>query len=226
MSGYYFIPGEFEQLIAKAEAMYGEISPEQLKRAVGVIEDFLNVFQRVFAVRVDLRFPQMVSADAPDMPTCFPRADAKAITRFFASLESQLLAEHRRKGKLGLPAPFGYIWVKEQDESGFPHYHLTLFFNKDDYAHLGGYINPSANNMAARIRKAWCSALQLPPSTYQALVHFPDNGEYWFTCRDAKLQNKNYCDFILRVAYFFKLHSKVPGERNFGCSQSIGYNYI
>lgn len=212
---------KFDQLLAEANAKYGEISSVQLKRAIEVIDDFLRVFPRVFAIRVDLHFPQMVSVDAPDMPTCFPRADAKAITRFFASLEGQLLAEHRRKGKQGTPAPFGYIWVKEQDASDFPHYHLILLFNKDDYAFLGSYASSDANNMVGRIRKAWCSALQLSPSAYQALVHFPAN-QYWLTRVDATLDNENYYAFLLRIAYFFKLHSKLLSTRSFSCSQAIG----
>jgi hypothetical protein len=215
------MPDKFEQLLAEANAKYGEISSVQLKRAIEVIDDFLSIFPRVFAMRVDLHFPQMVSVDAPDMPTCFPRADAKAITRFFASLESQLLAEHRRKGKQGTPAPFGYIWVKEHDASDFPHYHLILLFNKDDYAFLGSYANSDANNMAARIRKAWCSALQLSPSAYQALVHFPAN-QYWLTRVDATLDNENHYAFLLRIAYFFKFYSKVTDKRKFTCSQPIG----
>lgn len=220
---HYFIPGEFEQLLARAETMYGEISSTQMKVAIDVIEDFVSVYPRVFTVRVDLRFPQMVSSDAPDMLICLPKTDAKVITRFFASLESQLLAAHHRKGKQGVPAPFGYIWVKEQDASDFPHYHLILLFNKDDYAHLGDYTRQGANNMATRIRKAWCSALGLAFPFYQALAHFPDNCEYCIARRDAKFHNENYYAFLLRMAYLFKLRTKVPGRRNFDHSRPIGH---
>ena len=217
MNSYYF-----EQLLAKAEALYGEISSTQLKAAIDIVEDFLSVFPRVFAVRVDLRFPLMISADAPDMPTCFPSADPKAITRLFASLGSQLLAEHRRKGKLGIPAPFGYIWVKEQDGSGFPHYHLVLFFNKDVYAYLGNYTDFRMVNMATRIQKAWCSALRLPFPEHARLVHFPERGVYWLGRDSATMVSETYRGFLLRIAYLFKWHTKVPGERNFGRSLPIG----
>ncbi|HDO1314112.1 inovirus Gp2 family protein [Aeromonas veronii] len=222
MSNHYLNPGEFEQLLAKVEGLYGEVSLTQLKTAIDVIEDFLSVFSRVFAVRVDLHFPQMVSADAPDMPTCFPRTDPKAITRFFASLSSQLLVEHHRKGKRGTPAPFGYIWVREQNASDFPHYHLVLLFNKDDYAYLGNYSDFEMVNMAIRIQKAWCSALRLPFPEHARLVHFPDGGAYWLGRQTATMDCVAYREFLLRTAYLFKLHSKVSGERNFGRSLPIG----
>lgn len=225
-SGYRVVSGDIGSLFAEAEKMYGEISSEQLNVAVDVVTDFLSKYPRVCAMRVDLHFPQMTLADDPDVPTCFPRTEPKAITRFFESLKSQLLAVHRNKGKPGSPDPFGYIWVKEQVVSAYPHYHVVLLFNKDVYAYLGNYADTEAVNMAKRIRKAWCSALKLSFPDYAHVVHFPENGVYWLERHSATMNCVEYRGFLLRIAYLFKLHSKVPGGRNFGRSLPIGKSGI
>ncbi|MGN4979539.1 inovirus Gp2 family protein [Aeromonas sp. 95A] len=224
--GYYLIGNELDNLRVVAEAKYGEISFGQLKTSVEVIANFLHRYPRVFAVRVDLRFPHIPVMDDPDMPTGFPPEveEEKVITRFIASLKSQIQAARHRKGKAGKSFFLGFIWVKEQVTSQYPHYHVVLLFNRDDYGHLGDYSNLDGDNMAARIRKAWCSALRLAYPDYASLVHFPDDAEYRFDHRDAVLHNEMFYKFLERIAYLFKLRSKVRGERNFGHSQLIGNN--
>jgi hypothetical protein len=226
INGCCVVSDDIGNLLAEAEKMYGEISSEQFNLAVGVVTDFLSKYPRVCAMRVDLHFPQMTLADDPDVPTCFPRTEPKAITRFFESLKSQLLAVHRSKGKLGSPDPFGYIWVKEQVVSANPHYHVVLLFNKDVYAYLGNYADTEAVNMAKRMRKAWCSALKLSFPDYAHVVHFPENSVYWLERHSATMNCVEYRGFLLRIAYLFKLHSKVPGGRNFGRSLPIGKSGI
>ncbi len=221
INGCRVVSGDIGSVLAEAEKMYGEVSSEQFNRAVDVVTDFLSKYPRVCAMRVDLHFPQMTLTDDPDVPTCFPRAEPKAITRFFESLKSQLLAAHRSKGKPGSPDPFDYILVKEQAVSASPHYHVVLLFNKDVYAYLGNYADVEAVNMVTRIRKAWCSALKLPFPDYAHVVHFPDSCVYWLERHAATMGNVDYRRFLLRIAYLFKLHSKLPGERNFGCSLPV-----
>ncbi|MGL4204932.1 MAG: inovirus Gp2 family protein [Aeromonadaceae bacterium] len=221
--GYHLIHNELENLRVVAEAKYGLISFEQLKTSLAVIADFLNKHQRVFAVRVDLRFPHIPVMDDPDMPISFPpevEVD-KVITRFMESLKSQIEAARRRNGKADKPFFLGFIWVKEQVTSQHPHYHVVLLFNRDDYGYLGGYSNFHADNMATRIRKAWCRALRLAYPDYASLIHFPADAEYRFDRRDADLHNENFYKFLERITYLFKLRSKIRGDRNFGCSQPI-----
>jgi hypothetical protein len=222
INGYRGIFNDIENVLSDAEKKYDEVSSEQFNHAVEVVTDFLNKYPRVCAIRVDLHFPQMTLTDDPDVPTCFPRTEPKVITRFFESLKSQLLAAHRSKDKFGSPDNIGYIWVKEKAVSFFPHYHVVLLFNKDVYAHLGNYTNYDAVNMATRIMKAWCSALKLTYPDYARTVHFPKDGVYWLERHTATMDCVRYRAFLLRIAYLFKLSSKVPGERNFGCSQAIG----
>lgn len=221
--GYYLMPNELKNLRVVAEAKHGEISSEQLKTSVEVITNFLNKHPRVFAVRVDLRFPHIPVMDDPDMPTSFPPEveEEEVITRFFSSLKSQIQALRHRKGQTGKPFFLGYIWVKEQVTSQYPHYHVVLLFNRDDYGYLGDYSNFDADNMATRIRKAWCRALRLAYPDYASLVHFPPDAEYRFDRRDAVLHNEKFYKFLERIGYFFKLRSKVEGERNYGRSERI-----
>ncbi|WP_421241811.1 YagK/YfjJ domain-containing protein [Aeromonas enteropelogenes] len=56
---------------------------------------------------------------------------------------------------------------------------------------------------------------------YASLVQFHADAEYRFDRRDAELHNENFYNFLVRIAYLFKLRSKIRGERNFGYSQLI-----
>lgn len=217
--GYQLSPEELYKLLAEAELRYGGVSPYYLTKLTQVITSSLDIYPRVFAVRVDLRLPQTNWQGEPDIPLCFPRPDSAVITRFFASLKSQLLADHTRKGRRGQPAFPAYIWVREQDSSANPHYHVVLLFNKDIYAYLGDYRNAEADNMALRIQRAWCRALGLSHPDYASLVHFPTNPAYVFDRRAAMVHSPAYREFLLRVAYLAKTRTKVSGQRNFGCSQ-------
>ncbi|WP_429187006.1 inovirus Gp2 family protein [Aeromonas veronii] len=220
--GYQLSPEELNNLLAAAEQRYGSISPYYLTKLSQVITNCLDIYPRVFAVRVDLRLPQTNLQEEPDIPLCFPRQDSAVITRFFGALKSQLVADHYRKGRRGPTAFPAYIWVREQDSSASQHYHVVLLFNKDIYAHLGTYRNAATDNMSLRIQRAWCSALGLAHPDYASLVHFPKNPAYVFDRRAATVHSPAYREFLLRAAYLAKTRTKVPGQRNFGSSQLFG----
>lgn len=221
--GYLMNANEIWQLCQEAGVKYRSvISTEYLQRSLDVVYSALEQWPRVYAQRVDLRFADDRWGGDPDLPTCFQRAEPQAISRFIDSFKSQLREEHRRKGWLGIPSSPCYVWVREQDCGYHPHYHLVLFFNKDDYAFLGDYTNHDANNMATRIQKAWCSALSLPFPYYASLVHFPANSSYAFTRKTATTHSESYRAFLLRIAYLCKVRTKPVGDRwrNFGCSMA------
>ncbi len=220
--GYQLSPEEFHNLLAAAEQRYGSISPYYLNKLSQVITGYLDIYPRVFAVRVDLRLPQANWPEEPDIPLCFPRSDSAVISRFFGALKSKLMADHSRKERRGQPAFPAYIWVREQDSSVSPHYHVVLLFNKDVYAYLGAYRNAATDNMSLRIQRAWCSALALSHPDYASLVHFPKNPAYVFDRRAATVHSPAYREFLLRAAYLAKTRTKVPGQRNFGSSQLFG----
>ncbi|MDE5306995.1 inovirus-type Gp2 protein [Providencia stuartii] len=88
MSDYALTETELDQLITIASDRYdSSISYYILRRLLAVVENTLEHHNRVFAIRVDLRFAQDSCPDAPDMPVCFQRTDERAITRFIESLK-------------------------------------------------------------------------------------------------------------------------------------------
>lgn len=220
--GGSLINNEFNILLVESTKRYGLISPYYLRRSLEVVRSVFEQWPRVFAARIDLRLADTYRGGDPDMPTCFQRDDPQVITRFIESHKSQYREEHRRNGKRGEPFLPMYIWVREQNTSEHPHYHLVLFFNKDLYAFLGDYTNPDANNVATRIQRAWCSALALPYPDYRHLAQIPRNHSYWFDRKSAAIHSPMYWKFLLRMTYLFKVKSKPIGDglRNFGCSQT------
>ncbi|HHC5270958.1 TPA: inovirus Gp2 family protein [Klebsiella pneumoniae] len=223
-SPYDLTEREFKFLQQEAEDKYdSRISSYTLRRSLAVISNYLENYNRVCALRTDLRFAQSHVPDEPDMPTCFQKDDEKAITRARESLKSQLREEHKRSGRAGECAPLGYIWDRERVTGEQPHYHLVLLFDKEVYAYLGNYTESDADNMATRIQKAWCSATGLDYPEYAYLPHFPKNHSICFTRHDALTLSDDYYDFLLRVAYLSKDYSKdfYDGYRNFGTSQLI-----
>lgn len=216
---------EFESLLLAAEKKYdSRISRYMLRRSLTVISNYLENYNRVFALRADLRFAQSHVPGEPDLPLCFQKDDEKAITRAIESLKSQLREEYKRSGRAGEPRPLGYIWARERDTREHHHYHLVLLFDKEIYAYLGNYTESDADNMATRIQKAWCSAIGLDYPEYAYLPHFPKNHSAWFCRHDALMLSPDYYDFLLRVAYLAKCNTKVlnDGYRNLGTSQILG----
>lgn len=221
MGVYRLTSTEGAELMKLAANKYGAIERYYLIRSLGVVYSMLDNHSRVFALRVDLRFAEDHLNSSPDLPICFQRLDSSAITRFMESLKSQLREDHRRSGYSGEPYLPKYIWVKERVGQEHPHYHLVLLFNKDRYAFLGDYTNADASNMATRIQKSWCSALELSYPEYASLVNFPRNNRYVFNSGSTWEGDENYNHFLIRLAYLCKKRSKysIDGKRCFGCSQ-------
>ncbi|WP_442199846.1 inovirus Gp2 family protein [Shewanella xiamenensis] len=173
-------------------------------------------YSKVFAVRVDLRFPDM-----------FESSDTAVITRFFESLKAQLKADYQAKlrnttdGQVHASELF-YIWVKEISGRDKCHYHVCLFFNGHAYKSLGKFELGRAN-MYNRIHKAWASALRLDISHVQGLIHFPENAQY-LLCRNQADFTYIYQDLFKRLSYFAKTDTKIygNGNHNFGCSRVSG----
>ncbi|EAR0003365.1 inovirus Gp2 family protein [Salmonella enterica] len=221
-SPYELSEKEFESLLLAAEKKYdSRISCYMLRRSLAVISNYLENYHRVFALRADLRFAQSHVPGEPDLPLCFQKDDEKAITRALESLKSQLREEHKRSDRTDEPTPLGYIWVRERVTGEHHHHHLVLLFDREAYAYLGNYTKVDADNMGARIQKAWCSATGLDYPDYTYLPHFPKNHSSWFTRDDALTLSDDYYDFLLLVAYLTKYNTKdlSDGYRNFGTSQ-------
>jgi len=91
--------------------------------------------------------------------------------------------------------------------------------NKDVYGILGDF-GSEEGNMAARIKKAWSSALGSPSLVIDALVHFSKNGTYYLD-KIAVNKKEQEATLFYRLSYFAKNATKVygTGKRSFGCSR-------
>ncbi|CAM7350962.1 TPA: inovirus Gp2 family protein [Citrobacter freundii] len=230
-SQYSLTSEENTILVMKASKIYNShIDLNILNSLFGMVYGTLDQYNRILAIRTDLRFAQSHVPGEPDLPICFQRDDERAITRFYESLKSQLRADHNRSRRPGNPTLPSYGWCRERDTSVHPHYHLMLLFNADVYGYLGNYQELNAKNMATRIQKAWCSAIGLAHEDYFTLAEFPPNAVYRFSRLDALDRNPVYWNFLIRLAYLAKTRTKDvhSGYRNFGtsqCSRSIGLTY-
>lgn len=221
-SQYSLTNEEIEELVSTAAKKYkSPIDLNILNSLLEMVYDTLEQHNRILAIRTDTRFALSHVPGEPDLPICFQRDDAQAITRSFESLKSQLRADHNRSMRAGEPTFPSYGWCRERDTSVHPHYHLMLLFNADVYGYLGNYQELNAKNMATRIQKAWCSALGLAHEDYFTLAEFPPNAVYRFSRFDALDRNSVYWDFLIRLAYLAKTRTKDihSGYRNFGTSQ-------
>ncbi|MDU7351791.1 MAG: inovirus Gp2 family protein [Citrobacter freundii] len=221
-SQYSLTNEEIDDLVEIASRKYrSPINLNILNSLLEMVYDTLEQHNRILAIRTDTRFALSHVPGEPDLPICFQREDAQAITRFFESLKSQLRADHKRSRRAGDPTLPSYVWCRERDTGEHPHYHLMLLFNADVYGHLGNYQELNAKNMATRIQKAWCSAIGLAHEDYSTLAEFPPNAVYRFSRIDALDRSTLYWDFLIRLAYLAKTRTKDvhSGYRNFGTSQ-------
>ncbi|HEJ7887328.1 TPA: inovirus Gp2 family protein [Serratia liquefaciens] len=221
-SQYSLTNEEIDDLVEIASRKYrSPIDLNILNSLLEMVYNTLEQHNRILAIRTDTRFALSHVPGEPDLPICFQREDAQAITRFFESLKSQLRVDHNRSKRPGDPTFPSYGWCRERYTSEHPHYHLMLLFNADVYGYLGNYQELNAKNMATRIQKAWCSALGLAHEDYATLTEFPPNAVYRFSIFDALDRNSVYWDFLIRLAYLAKTRTKDvhSGYRNFGTSQ-------
>ncbi|QSR36659.1 hypothetical protein CFI10_17055 [Marinobacterium iners] len=150
---------------------YGGLIEDYLDRTWGVIDSALSEYPRVYAVRVDLRYPQGYPAELS--------RDNQCMKRFFEYLQREL-----DRAGLKYPTRVHYVWAREQDRSPNPHYHLVLMFNQDAVHQIGTYTPCNQGgyhrqNLFHRIARAWAYALRLANDHgVEGLVHYAVGGQY------------------------------------------------
>ncbi|WP_272664506.1 inovirus Gp2 family protein [Providencia sp. PROV174] len=190
---------------------YNEDYLRQIDRTV---RKSLLTYNRVTAIRVDLRFPSST--------TCYHK-DSTVITRFIESLKAKIDADLKRKNKAwkrNHSCPLFYVWVREFGEiNNKKHYHVILLLNKDVYWGLGDFIK-TEGTLYALVQQAWCSAIGVNYSTERYLVHIPDNAVTWLDNNNANNESTIF-ELNQRCRYLAKEHTKYygDGERSFGCSR-------
>jgi len=118
-----------------------------LERLKQTIDRALAQYRRVFAFRIDLRFPanQQLPADA---------FTNEIMSRFIASFKAKIAHNRRRAlavDKYAHECVVRYVWAREIGESGRPHYHLLILLNGDAYCALGS-ITSEQNNTCHRLQ--------------------------------------------------------------------------
>jgi hypothetical protein len=190
-----------------------EMSTEYLERLYSTIHMALDSYRRVWAVRIDLRFPK--GWNHTDIDSCEP-----VIERFWGSLKSQVEHDRDQAHKYNVRAhdtEIRYVWAREYGDSGRPHYHLLILFNADAYFRLGR-VDSDNTNMLMRIQEAWCRALRVNWQDNYKLVHIPENPSYEIYRSD--LPTPALKELFLRASYLCKLKSKRYGDRR----RSFGYS--
>jgi hypothetical protein len=150
---------------------YGGLVENYLKRTWEVIDTALSEYPRVYAVRVDLRYPKSYPGEL--------RQDNHCMKRFFDYLQREL-----DRAGLKYPTRMHYVWAREQDSSAHPHYHLLLLLNRDAINQIGNYApcdegGYHQHTLYHRIARAWAGALGLVNDRgIEGLVHYAVGRQY------------------------------------------------
>jgi len=190
----------------------GPFVQQYLERLHSTTERAVQQYSRVFAFRVDLRFPAGV-----DLPES--HYTNQVIDRFIESFKAKI-RHNRRMARLENKSTHDSnvrcVWTREVGQHGRPHYHMAFLLNFDAFNALGKF-EAGRDNMFNRLEGAWASALGLPVEAVRGLVEIPTNPTYCLRRNDPQSQ----ADFFYRTSYLCKLATKVygDGQHGFGASR-------
>lgn len=189
----------------------GPFIKQYLDRLLKTMQCTLNEYSRVFAFRVDLRFP--AGTQSPDSVYT-----NEVIGDFLESFRAKI--EHNRnkalqRNKHAHDSRVRYVWAREVGQHGKPHYHLVILLNRDAFNALGYYI-PGRNNIFSRLQQAWANALGLTIEEAAGLVHIPVDARYELD-RDKP---EKQADFFYRASYLCKSATKIFGDGSHGFGTS------
>ena len=194
------------------QTIKGPLITEYLDLLYKTISLALNEHQRVFAFRVDLRFPEYLDTT--------PYLHSNSIVEDFVGAFRYQVERDRDQAKDLLvrthDTSVRYVWAREIGSFGRPHFHFVFFLNNQAYFSLGSFkLNRS--NLFNRVNKAWASALKLPVELIRGVVEFPENPTY-------KLRRSDYLSIaplFHRASYLCKSETKQYGNgcHSFGASR-------
>lgn len=172
---------------------------------------------KVYAVRLDLRFPQNYEfsglGDFSNVP----------IQRFFKFLRKRLDRYCQETPGVGLrrhPHNLVGLWSREYDKGHTrPHFHILLLLNGQTFRALGD-LNARGESLYQMVEDSWLSALWCKGFGRDHLVHRCEAGEYWLTRNDSDGVN----DLFRRASYMAKARDKdfADGYHRFGGSRMLG----
>lgn len=189
----------------------GPLVLEYLERCEQVIQTSLQQYARVTAFRVDLHLPAWY---------CFKdESYANAVfERFIASLRAKIGHNRAQASRIRPDAhqtSVRFVWAREFDSEGIPHFHVLILVNGDAFTCLGDYTIGRVN-MYNRVVDAWSSALNACCAEVVTLVHLPESPVYWLRRDDPQ----SYRELFYRVSYFCKADTKQYQDRG----HAFGYS--
>lgn len=194
------------------QTQYGPLIENYLNPILSTLQSAVDEHPRTCAMRVDLRLPVQEETISP-----------RVISKFFDSLKAQVKADlikRNKEQKRVRSCSVRYIWVKERNAALKSHYHVLILVNNDCY-HCLGRFDKTEGNMAARIKKAWASALGYHILDIGGLIHFPVNPIYHLD-QNSTSYSLELDALFYRVSYFAKAATKNFGDGNnaFGSSRN------
>lgn len=144
----------------------GPLIENYLAKLLDVMGKAREDCNRIFAIRIDLHFPNGIQAGLIDPQNA-------TISTFLHYFQLEL-----DQAGIKYPHKLRNAWCREQDSSVNPHFHLLLLFNGDAYNGLG-YMDktPSGDygydNLFHRIVRAWARAIGYPQECMEGLVQVP-----------------------------------------------------
>lgn len=170
-----------------------------------VISWALEQSSKVYAVRLDLRFPKNYELSG------LGDFSNEPIQRFFKFLRKRLDSHCQGKPELGLrrhPHNLIGLWSREYDRGHTrPHFHVLIILNGNAFRAIGD-ISAGGSPLYRMVDESWLSALRCPGFGLDRLVHVCESGQYRMHRDDhdrvnalfrrvsymAKVRDKDFCD--------------------------------
>lgn len=174
---------------------------EYLERLRCTVFRVIQRHSKVFAVRVDLRFPNNYFPGEQEV------LSNTFLNSFIKHLRNNLRrykAEKQQFGERVHSVDFEYVWAREYGpDSNKPHFHIILLFNGHAFNSLG-HFSSDHESLFNRIGEAWGAALGMHVAEGSKLAHFPKDGQYLINSRDWKQVAQVFC----RASYLAKVKTK------------------
>ncbi|WP_281516091.1 YagK/YfjJ domain-containing protein [Vibrio parahaemolyticus] len=191
-----------------------------LEKLQQVIQLACYNYRRVYAVRIDLRFPQFGVN-----PALF--SDNACLKKFFTYLQREIDAS-----RLKYHTKVFYVWAREQNTSEHPHYHLLILLNYDSICGIGNYSQSvgggyEAENLYHRMVRSWSKAIGVPSELAGGLVNIckkPFTNDIAQFAITNEYDNTQYDELFHAASYLCKAHTKNFAQQVhcFGSSQTRG----
>lgn len=190
----------------------GPFVKQYLERLYSTMGRAVQQYSRVFAFRVDLRFPKDIDLSEVTYTN-------QAINRFIESFKAKIRHNRqmaRQENKHAHDSEVRFVWAREVGGDGKPHFHVVILLNFDAFNALGKF-EAGRDNIFNRLEQAWASALGLSVESVRGLVEIPANPTYCLRRNDPQ----SLADFFYRASYLCKAATKVygSGQHGFGASR-------